>query len=98
MPVHCHNTNSCPFYQNWLDYRRNPDTRVVVTPDESGLSYHDCLTLIALDDPETGIPAGEELKDELSNPETMKKLNCPLNQLNKPNFLEDRLKGLLSLK
>ena len=93
----CHSTVTCPFYANWLDYHRDPRTEVIVPQGLPENIDYGCLTLIALEDAETGIPIGEELADELSEPERLESINCPLKFLNNPDYLENKVIDLLKL-
>lgn len=68
MAQYCPYTSNCPFYENWVKQRKNKRVDVIVTEGERGKEYYDCLTLIALDDPETGIDMTAELKKRLSAP------------------------------
>ena len=93
MSEYCPNTARCPFYLNWLDYTRNDRKDVIILQGHKENAHYDCLTLIALDDFETGIPIGQELKDRLSEA-NIKKIKCPLNSLHNSDFLEDRVNKL----
>lgn len=93
----CHSTVTCPFYANWLDYRRDPRTDVIVPQGLPENIDYGCLTLIALEDAETGIPVGEELEYDLSDPDRVREIICPLNSLNNPNYLENKVIDLLKL-
>ena len=73
MAEFCPYIATCPFYKNWVEQTKDRRVDVIVTEGAERSSSYDCLTLIALDDPETGIQMSEELKSRLSNP---KQLNC----------------------
>jgi len=93
--IHCSYALGCPFYRNWVDHTRNLKTNVII-PKEGKNSQYDCLTLVSLDDPETGIPMNEELREELLS-KNVGEINCPLNLLNNPRFLETKINELVHL-
>lgn len=68
MAQYCPYTETCPFYQNWVEQTKDRRVDVIVTERKGENIHHDCLTLISLDDPETGIPMGEKLESRLSDP------------------------------
>lgn len=72
MAQYCPYTETCPFYQNWVEQTKDRRVDVIVTEWKGENIHYDCLTLIALDDPETGIPMSEKLKERLSNSEDIK--------------------------
>ena len=62
MAEYCPHHYTCPFYQNWVEQTKDKRVDVIVKESEK----YDCLTLIALDDFETGIQMTEELSKKLS--------------------------------
>ena len=72
MTEYCPYHVGCPFYQNWVE--QTNDKRVDIIIGEFGAySKYKCLTLMALDDSETGIEIGEDLRNKLSD---SKKIGC----------------------
>ena len=66
MAQYCPYAEKCPFHQNWAEQTKDRRLDVIVTEGEG--SYYDCLALIALDDPETGIAMSDDLKYSLADP------------------------------
>jgi hypothetical protein len=98
MPQNCHHTLECPFYANCLECTKDTRIDVILFRDyKEGRPVYDCMALLALSDPEKKIPIKEELEYELSNPDLINELPCPLNSLNYPTFLEDKIKDLIKL-
>jgi len=66
MSQYCPHIKTCPFYNNWVEHTKDRREDVIVSEGVPGRRYFDCITLIALDDPETGIPISDELKKRIS--------------------------------
>ena len=99
IPKECRYTQTCPFHANWVGYTHKNRTDVIIRTSKDGDDKwpYDCLTLIALEDAETGIPFGQKLRDELKEglPNEVRN-NCPLNESNQDqNYLETRKRELL---
>jgi hypothetical protein len=98
MSENCPYTATCPFYRNWLDYRGERRRDVIVASGSQKVNIsHDCLTLIALEDTESGITIGASLWTVLLNPGEIRMVDCSLNSLNGEGYLEGIASSLTGL-
>ena len=73
MAQYCPHTGSCPFYKNWVEQTKDRRMDVItlgIVDTAKGILSYDCLTLIAIKYPKTGIPIGERLKERVLDIET----------------------------
>ena len=92
---YCPHIEKCLFYRNFVQQKEDRRIDVIVTEGVGLGMRYGCLTLIALDDPETGIPMSEELKIRLHGKKTF---DCShLTLLNRTIDLERNLNECLEM-